>query len=636
MAYLKGKSGNFTFTDGYLTWQINWSETYDIATNTSIVQIDSINIKSTAMLGTWHPSGIVKINGETVATMNYYAPATHKVTIGSANTYYGIIAQNSGEALPWKSKSIAHNSDGSASITISVVANPAGHNLPSIQLYRSSDGNTRTFGSSQSSTVSLTDIPRYATITNAPNFTDEENPTINYSNPAGSAVSSLMACISLDGSTADVAYRDIGKNGTSYTFNLTDAERTMLRNATRTSNAKAVHFIVRTVLGGDVYTSSQVKTLHIINANPTFTASHISYADRNTAVVAITGNNQHIVQNKSSMVATINTAATANKGANITQYTVSLNEVTKTVTGIGDISFGTINSSQDVTLTITAKDSRGNETTVKKTVTVLAWSPPFFTASIERLNNYEDETYLTVDASISSVNGTNDMTITYVVMQSGGEYSEPEEIENKHQYTIECDKNYVHTFSITVVDSFGGSITKEFTLPKGKFPLFIDTEKNAVGINEFPQDGETLRVAGGKAVFEEGIQIGGRTVVDFVIEQGTESMGTDGTWIWSKWASGKAECYGVRNYGDITVSTAWGTLYYSAVFSQPFPGGLFDSAPTYVNVNFAHAANATGQVWKVGGNDLTATETGKFQIVRATSYTLEQVHISFYAIGKWK
>ena len=505
MAYVKGKSGNFTFTDGYLTWQVNWSETYDIATNTSIVQIDSIKVKSTAMLGTWHPCGIVKINGETVGTMNYYAPATHRVTINSANTYYSIVEQNSGKALPWKSSAIAHDSLGKKSITITVVNNPAGHNLSSIQLYRNEDGTIRTFGASQTSTVSLTDIPRYATITNAPNFTDEENPTITYSNPAGSLVSSLRACISFDGNADNIAYREIPTGGTSYTFNFTDAERDVLRSATKTSNTMSVLFFIETVIGGGTYYSIVTKTLSIVNANPTFTASHFSYADVNTAVVAITGNNQHIVQRQSSLVATIDTAATANKGANITQYTVSLNGVTKTVTGIGDISFGSINSSQDVTLTVTAKDSRGNTTTVSKTVTILAWSPPIFSATVERLNNYEDETYLTVDASISSVNGLNDMTITYMVMQSGGEYSDSVEIESNQRYTIECDKNFVHTFSITVVDSFGGRLTKEFTLPKGKFPLFIDTQRNAVGINEFPSEGEAFRVAGGVACFDDGI-----------------------------------------------------------------------------------------------------------------------------------
>ena len=160
MAYIAGKSGNFEFTDSYLTWQVNWSEDYDIGLNTSIVQIDSIKVKTTSLFGTWFPCGIVKINGETVGTMNYYHPATHKVVISSANTYYSVGVNSGGEAFPWKSSAISHNTDGSKAITISVVANPAGHNLTSIQMYRDEGGVIRTFGASQSSSVALTTIAR--------------------------------------------------------------------------------------------------------------------------------------------------------------------------------------------------------------------------------------------------------------------------------------------------------------------------------------------------------------------------------------------------------------------------------------------------------------------------------------------
>ena len=65
-------------------------------------------------------------------------------------------------------------------------------------------------------------IPRQADITSAPDFNDEQNPTIGYSNPAGNSVNSLQACISLTGASADVSYRDIPKTGSSYTFNLTE------------------------------------------------------------------------------------------------------------------------------------------------------------------------------------------------------------------------------------------------------------------------------------------------------------------------------------------------------------------------------------------------------------------------------
>ena len=290
-------------------------------------------------------------------------------------------------------------------------------------------------------------------------------------------------------------------NGTKVSF---ANELTTIYNLMKSVKSGTFTFKLTTQSGSTTLgTSTQTATGSITNANPTFASTQVDYADTNTAVSNITGDPQHIVQNQSLLGVTFG-AATGNKGATISQYIIEVNGVTKTATASGSVNFGTINSSQDVTLTVTAKDSRGNTTAAKKTVTILAWSLPIFTATVERLNNYEDTTYLTVDASISSVNSKNAMTITYKVKQNGGSYGSPTTINNKQKYTVSRDKNFMHTFSITVADSFG-SVTKEYTLPKGKFPLFIDTDKNAVGINEFPSQGEALRVAGGLGNFESGI-----------------------------------------------------------------------------------------------------------------------------------
>lgn len=292
-------------------------------------------------------------------------------------------------------------------------------------------------------------------------------------------------------------------NGTKVSF---ANELTTIYNLMKTVKSGTFTFKLTTKSGSTtIGSSTQTATGNITNANPTFASTQVDYADANTeVVVGITENAKHIVQNQSLLEVTFG-AAVANKGATMSQYIIEVNGVTKTVTASGSVNLGTINSSRDVTLTVTAKDSRGNTTTVSKTVTILAWSLPTFTATVERLNNYEDTTYVTVDASISSVNSKNWMDITYIVKQSDGDFGNPVEIRNKQQHTVICNKDFVHTFLITVVDAFGGSITKEFVLPKGKFPLFIDTDKNAVGINEFPSEGEALRVAGGVACFDDGI-----------------------------------------------------------------------------------------------------------------------------------
>jgi hypothetical protein len=49
---------------------------------------------------------------------------------------------------------------------------------------------------------------------------------------------------------------------------------------------------------------------------------------------------------------------------------------------------------------------------------------------------------------------------------------------------------------VVVTDALGSTFNQEFVLDKGMFPLFIDTEKNSVGINCFPANEMSLEVNG--------------------------------------------------------------------------------------------------------------------------------------------
>jgi hypothetical protein len=129
---------------------------------------------------------------------------------------------------------------------------------------------------------------------------------------------------------------------------------------------------------------------------------------------------------------------------------------------------------------------------------------------------------LTIDASISSVDGKNTIKgVTYQWMEYGGRYSLPIAIENKggtvYEVKVNFDKEKEYFILITVEDAFDYD-NKEYHLAKGKFPLFIDTRKFAVGINDFPQDGEALRVAGGIARFVDGLEASGKIFLGAIEE----------------------------------------------------------------------------------------------------------------------
>lgn len=263
---------------------------------------------------------------------------------------------------------------------------------------------------SGSGSWNLDSIPRKATIKSAPNFNDEQNPTITYENKAGNSVNSLQACISLDGSKDDIAYRDISKTGTSYKFNLTEAERNVLRNATKTSNSRTVRFFVRTIIGGNTFYDSVDKTFSIVNANPVF--SNYTFHDGNSTTTAITGNNQWIIQNKSSLVVDITSAnkATAKKSATMASYVYEISSYSGSANyTTSDLSktIGAINATQNQNLKVTAIDSRNNSTAVSKTVNIVPYATPVLNVSATRQNNFEANTTIKVSGSASLLKVNN-------------------------------------------------------------------------------------------------------------------------------------------------------------------------------------------------------------------------------------
>ena len=181
------------------------------------------------------------------------ATATGYINGASVGTFTSI-GVNQTKPIGTKSVTVTHNVDGTKSVN-----------------YSASVDTLWTIGdASLSGTLTLPTIKRQATITSAPNFTDEQNPTIKYSNPAGNSVSSLQVCIaSPDGMTTYAGYRDVSKTGSSYTFNLTEAERYNLRYASRNSNTLAIRFFIKTVISSTTLRNSVQKTMTIVNANPT-------------------------------------------------------------------------------------------------------------------------------------------------------------------------------------------------------------------------------------------------------------------------------------------------------------------------------------------------------------------------------
>lgn len=312
-----------------------------------------------------------------IANNRTYITVTGKITT-SGDSYRGdsrtgtyTIKQGS---TVIKSGSFTHGAPANSTTTLFTVSlwvthDASGNSGTITATYNYSDGWCTGTGSK-----TLTTIPRSATLSSAPNFTDKDNPTITYSNPAGNAVTSLQACISFTGAKDDIPYRDISKTGTSYTFNLTEAEKNTLISSIPNSTSRSVMFFVRTGIGGKTYYSTLTKTFTIsADIKPSATLTVEEATDLQWGVY---------VQNVSKLNVAIN--ATEAYGSEIASYKTTVGSNAYTA---NSFTTGTLATSGDLTITTTVTDKRGRTGTATKTINVLEYSNPIFTSfKVKRCN----------------------------------------------------------------------------------------------------------------------------------------------------------------------------------------------------------------------------------------------------------
>ena len=288
------------------------------------------------------------------------------------------------------------------------------------------------------------------------------------------------------------------------TIQFTEAEKNVIYNEMRDKTVEWFRFLLISYDDGiEIGTHDFDAKGYITNALPTIDERFVRCYDENPMSVIVTGDDQIIVQNQSELVVSF-PSASGTKGAVISKYAIEFNNITTERTQSGEYPLGQVATSGNLPLKITVTDSRGNKITVEKQIEVVEYKEPVILPTIRRKNNYEDETHIKIGASYSSVKGLNTIEASYQYAKVGESYGDAIPIPLNAEYVISCEKQSAYNFLITATDKFN-TVTKEFVLTKGEFPLFIDIVKNAVGINAFPKDKEALRVGNGIAMFEDGI-----------------------------------------------------------------------------------------------------------------------------------
>lgn len=212
-------------------------------------------------------------------------------------------------------------------------------------------------------------------------------------------------------------------------ISLNETQLNALFNATSNQQKYQMFWLLYTLNNGTSIENTTTQSIGIINnANPIFT--DFDFADINPITTAVTSSNQSIVGGVSTLQITIPTTkkATALKGASIVSYIISDKAIDYSTSEIKK----TIPQYNSSKIIVSAVDTRGNTTTVQKTITdFIVYSPITInqtSATISRTNNIDEETKISFEGTFWNSNfgkADNSLSVAYKYRLTGsiGEYT---------------------------------------------------------------------------------------------------------------------------------------------------------------------------------------------------------------------
>lgn len=302
-----------------------------------------------------------------------------------------------------------------------------------------------------------------------------------------------------NGSTTVLTITGLSLSNGSNTITLTAAQRSTVLAAMSALKSFTGTFTLTTYSGKTQIGTASSKTATVkttsANSAPTFTA--FTFEDSNATTVGVTGNNQILIQNISTLKLTL-TAATAKNGATISSYSVVAGS--KTASGTTTtITVGTIPDSGTVPVIVTAIDSRGYTTAVTVNITVLEYEGINITEyTMRRVNEVEDTTQVTIGGDITpvTIGGVNKNSLRYLYYRyrktSDSAYNSYKDITSSTEYDdsgfnfesdewLSLDADYSYYVQFLVTDKLT-SDTVTITVPQGTPLLALRRKK--VGINK--------------------------------------------------------------------------------------------------------------------------------------------------------
>lgn len=372
-----------------------WENSYDIATNTSNVGY-RLQLKSGS-------SG--RFSG---LTASYSVTINGTIVNGGSGTYNSQ-SYNTAQTICEGNVTITHNDDGSKTIGCSAVLDFQNHTY--------SPGDFTPSGN-----LILTTIPRASLINSFYGNDIEQYFSVNYTSYYSGFTNKLRLSI------PNVKALETFNYSSGETFKLSSDTIKYLYDYMKNSKTVKIGAVIETWNGGTKIGESVelINNCSITNCEPSI--ENVSYLDSNKETVKITGNNQQIIRNHSTIEINLVNLKSF-KGAILNKCTATINGITKsfsniTGTSIDSISlnFGTVDISNNTVLTITLTDSRGYTATKELNISIINYIDLSINAVIKRTQPTTGEVDVTFSGNYYNGklgNVDNSLTISWFYREKG-------------------------------------------------------------------------------------------------------------------------------------------------------------------------------------------------------------------------
>ncbi len=352
-----------------------------------------------------------------------------------------------------------------------------------------------------------------------PNISNGDSLSVTASNPSGASCRIRLQTVINNEITTRFT-----KTGTSATFTV-DEINSLLKYCT-TSSTFTVKIVADTMNGSTVGYSSPKDTIYkIIGSEPSF--SNFTFIDSST-VANITGNNQILVKNKSTLKVVISAAnkMVAKNYATPSRYDITCaNRSASLSYATTEISteLGTIANTGNISCNVKAVDSRNLTTLVTKQIEVVDYFIPTMIYSVARVNNFENNTLIKLNGSFAKVVVDNKVKNTilsakvrYKIADDSSDYSTWQNITfsvNSTNGTYSCtDKTIIlsntktYFVQIAIQDRFE-QVIETIKIAEGVPIMFVSSTNKNVGIGLQNDNEEYSLQLAGNYYFKSGNQI---------------------------------------------------------------------------------------------------------------------------------